>query len=182
MINFGSFAQFFHFNPLLFFGLYLIVPVSVLTKESIRIFIFSIIIALVMNVFWIFIAIPYGFRPLYSLFFSTVFLLLKYLEYKLLRKKPQEDHEILLFEIPFIFIISCLSLQTSIHSLLLVFIIVLINVLLFLFLLIITEKMVFISNSAKLDTNVKNLPIRLIFISFWSILFFNFGNILLNIL
>ncbi|HPD79927.1 MAG TPA: hypothetical protein PK025_02625 [Spirochaetales bacterium] len=181
MINISMIAELFHFNPLLFFGLYFTLPVAILKKNSIRLLIMSSIISCIMNIFWIYIAIPLNVRPLYIVVFVIIYLLVKFLSDKLDFSEGQTKQEYLIFEIPFLFILSALSLQTTLQSFLLIFISIIGNIVLYLLLFILTEKMVAIFSTSKIEISAYGLPIRLIVIAFWCMLFINFGNILLNI-
>lgn len=181
MINFGDIAQLFHYNPLLFFGLYFTLPAAIFKKHSIQLLLVSIIIAFVMNIFWIFIAVPFNLRPLYIVVFVIIYLLIKFISNKFDFSDINTKREYLIFEIPFVFILSALSLQASLQSFLLIFVSILGHVLLYFFLFVLTEKIVAIFSTSKLEVHANGLPIRLIFIAFWCMLFINFGNILLNI-
>ncbi len=181
MINFSDIAELFHFNPLLFFGLYCTLPAAILKKNSIRLLIVSIIISFIMNVFWIFIAVPFNVRPLYVVVFVIIYLLIKFVSDKIDSSDIKTKQEFLVFEIPFLFVLSALSLQTSLQSFLLIFIPIFGHIVLYYFLFILTEKMVAIFSTSKIEMHAYGLPIRLIFIAFWCMLFINFGNILLNI-
>lgn len=181
MINFSDIAELFHFNPLLFFGLYFTLPAAIFKKNSIRLLIVSSIISLIMNIFWIFIAVPFNVRPLYIVVFVIIYLLIKFVSDKIDSSDIKTKQKYLVFELPFLFVLSILSLQTSLQSFLLIFISILGHIVLYYFLFILTEKMVTIFSTSKIEMHAYGLPIRLIFIAFWCMLFINFGNILLNI-
>ena len=173
-------SQILHFNPLLFFGLYLAVPHALRTRDIVKLSILSLLVSTAMSIVWIYVLVPLQIRPAYSLFFAIIYVSSKYILEKIIPGKSDETSYIA-FEIPFILVVSGVSLQIALINLPVLLITVILSILLYFLTFYLIEKLVYITNFSRMDEQVKGLPVRLLFCAFLGMIFANLGNIILNI-
>ena len=180
MVLFSEFSQILHFNPLLFFGLYLAIPHAFQSRDIVKLSILSLLVSILMSVIWIYVLVPLQIRPLYSLFFAMIYVSSKYIIEKLIPGKSDEI-SCISFEIPFILIVSGISLQVALVNLPVLLLTATFSILLYFLTFYLIEKLVYITNFSRMDEHVKGLPVRLLFCAFLGMIFANLGNIILNI-